>query len=264
MVHSRELAAAVQWLRRYARMLSASRGSGDALVAAVLESLAELPPVVAADGGCALRVALHRALAAACSEPRALSVADMPPLDRQAALLVEVEGFASEDAARILGLDAPRLAELIDADARARAREAGGDVLVLDAEALVTLDVADILELAGHRVVGMARTHADALALARAQRPDLVVATGRVTRLHDGARQLETAETVRGMCGAEMLVLSAYPEALLKGDPSEPAFLLGKPFAPAALALAASQALAARGSRAALTRSPRASFRPDA
>jgi DNA-binding response OmpR family regulator len=249
MADHREIALHLPRLRRYARMLTASRLAGDALVTALLEAIVADP--CAAEqcldgGGSAPRVALHCAFATSCEMVAAALDGPLPPPGRRASLLVAVEGFSFAEAASILGVDEPCLAALIDEDDRARSAEPGGAMLVLDAETLLTFDVAEILQSAGHRIVGTPRTHAEAVALAHAMRPDVVVATGTVTTLDDGAPQLETAGAVGNICGAATLVLSAYPEGLLKGSESGPTFLVDKPFRPDALVVAVAQALMAR------------------
>ena len=114
------------FLRRYARALSGSQASGDAYVAATLESLIASPKIL--DSGPNPRVALYRLFTkiwnsvpvngkAEASEPNLppeQHLTQITPRPRQAFLLVALEGFSEEDAAEILDCDLPTLRELVE------------------------------------------------------------------------------------------------------------------------------------------------------
>src|SRR5215475_12288418 len=114
---SAAVAQYLPYLRRYARALTGNQASGDAYVAATLEALVKEPQLLEAEEP--PRVALFRLFSAiwnslAVNEP-ADPVADHLPAERhlgeltakprQAFLLVSVEGFPEESAARILDVD---------------------------------------------------------------------------------------------------------------------------------------------------------------
>jgi hypothetical protein len=221
-------------LRRYARILTGDRYGGDLLVAASCDVIVEDPDAL--DRRVAIRAAIHRVLATVYNTmthapgpavPRALA-GPATPLARQATLLVALEEFSAADAARILGVATGRLAELLDEDRAALAADAA-DVLILDSDRCVALDLGEALEAFGHRVLGRPATRSDAVALAHAHRPDIVVATGAVQSLADGGSPLEVVEEVRWICDASPLVVTALPGRLLRGNEREPPFVVAKP-----------------------------------
>src|ERR1051325_1209454 len=102
-------------LRRYARALTGSQESGDSYVAAALEALTEDPKLI--DQQTSVRVGMFRVFSRiwnslevnAGKEPINPRPADrhlgqIGAMPRQAFLLVSLEGFSEEDAAKILGI----------------------------------------------------------------------------------------------------------------------------------------------------------------
>jgi len=116
------------FLRRYARALTGHQSSGDAYVAATLESLISDPKSL--ESAPNPRVGLYRLFTKVWNsvplngkaEPSAPDLApeqhlsQITPLPRQAFLLVALEGFSEEDAARILDCDLPTLRRLAGRD----------------------------------------------------------------------------------------------------------------------------------------------------
>src|SRR5262249_8317805 len=109
------------FLHRYARALTGTQSSGDACVTLTLEALPANPTLLS-DGGNA-RVALFRlftriwrsaADAATNSRWPEQKLANLTPLARQAFLLIAMEGFCEEDAARILECDRAGLRQLVE------------------------------------------------------------------------------------------------------------------------------------------------------
>jgi PleD family two-component response regulator len=98
------------------------------------------------------------------------------PKPRQAFLLVSVEGFSEEHAARILDVDAPTLRQLLEESGRELAAQIATDVLIIEDEALIALDLQALVENLGHKVVGVARTKAEALAIGRNNALGLILA----------------------------------------------------------------------------------------
>jgi hypothetical protein len=233
-------------LRRYARVLTGDRSGGDLLVAAACDVVVEDP--LALDPGLAPRVAIHRVLTSVYN-----AIADdpgpaVPPslagptlsLARQATLLVTLAEFSPVDAARILDVTPPGIAELMRADAGARTGRTA-DVLVVCTDSFVALELIWALEARDHRIVGMATSRAAAVALARAHRPDIVIATGTSHSLTDGDLPLDVIEEIRQVCAATPLVVTATPERLLRGNAREPAFVIAKPFRTEVLAAVVGQ-----------------------
>jgi CheY-like chemotaxis protein len=89
-------------------------------------------------------------------------------------------------------------------------------------------------------VIGVARTHAEALALAKKKRPGLILAD---IQLADGSSGLDAVNELLGSFEAPVIFITAFPERFLTGRRPEPAFLIAKPFQLAAVSAAVSQAL---------------------
>lgn len=240
------------FLRRYARAVSGSQASGDAYVAATLESLIASPQIL--NEGSKLRVALYRlftkiwnsvpvngeAEASAAALPPERHLTQITPRPRQAFLLVALEGFSEEDAAEILECDLGTLRGLVEESGRELAAEIATDVLIIEDETFIAMDLESLVRNLGHNVIGVARTHADAVAISKNRKPGLILAD---IQLADGSSGLDAVnELLRGF-EVPVVFITAYPERFLTGERPEPAFLISKPFQPAMVSAVASQAL---------------------
>ena len=235
---ARSIAPHVPHLRRFARLLTGAQASGDASVARVLEVIAadpsvfpELPPRLGLYQ-CFLAV-LTRRYRDGGPQPGLLgaratkSLAALTPEGRQAFLLVEVEDFSKAEAAQVLDVSEKRVYQLL-ADAAAEiGKQIATDVLIIEDEPLIALDLRRILETIGHRIVGVARTHADAVRLANERKPGLVIAD---VRLADGSSGLDAVNEILRGFKVPVVFVSAYPERLATGHGPEPTFLIPKPF----------------------------------
>ncbi len=240
------------FLRRYARALTGSQSSGDAYVAATLESLLASPNVLEAD--LSPRVGLYRlftkiwnsvavngkADVAGKTLPPEQHLSQITPRPRQAFLLVALEGFSEDDAAKILECDPPTLRNLVEESGRELAAEIATDVLIIEDETFIAMDIEALIESLGHRVIGIARTHSEAVALAKQKQPGLILAD---IQLADGSSGLEAVNEMLRSFEAPVIFITAYPERFLTGQRPEPAFLIAKPFQPAVVSAVASQAL---------------------
>jgi DNA-directed RNA polymerase specialized sigma24 family protein len=249
---SQAVARHVPYLRRYARALTGSQNAGDAYVAATLEALIEDPAVLS--GGTSLRVALYRAFSriwasvpvndeAEPADPRnrvEQRLTHITPRARQAFLLVAVEGFSEQEAAQILGVDVPALRELVEESGRELAAEIATDVLIIEDETFIAMDLEGLIESLGHRLVGVARTHAEAVALAKVRQPGLILAD---IQLADGSSGLDAVNELLKSFEVPVIFITAYPERYLTGERPEPAFLIAKPFQPTTVSAVISQAL---------------------
>lgn len=247
------LAPHIPLLRRYARALTGSQRSGDAYVAAALQALIEdrsafdmsLPP----------RVALYRvfhaiwdsahidplpndssSLAAKAQERlRALT-----PLSRQALLLTTVEGFTTDETARIIGRPWSEVTTLV-ADARAEIeRQTRARVLIIEDETLIAIDLSDIVSKLGHEVVATADTASKAIAAAAQHQPDLVLAD---IQLADGSSGIDAVNEILHRVSVPVIFITAFPDRLLTGERPEPTFLITKPYLEETVQAAVSQAL---------------------
>src|SRR4029077_2571820 len=122
------------------------------------------------------------------SLPGEQKLASVTPRPRQAFLLVALEGFSEGDAARILDIDVATLRRLIDESGRELAAEIATDVLIIEDETMIAGQLEDLVESLGHRVIGVARTHGEAISLTRDARPGLILAD---IQLADGSSGLD-------------------------------------------------------------------------
>jgi len=240
------------FLRRYARALSGSQASGDAYVAATLESLIASPHILASSSSS--RVALYRLFTKIWSSvavndesdatdpilPPEQHLTQITPRPRQAFLLVALEGFSEEDAAEVLDCDLATLRALVEESGRELAAEIATDVLIIEDEPFIAMDIEALVESLGHNVIGVARTHAEALALAKKKRPGLILAD---IQLADGSSGLDAVNELLGTVEVPVIFITAFPERFLTGQRPEPAFLIAKPFQLAVVSAVVSQAL---------------------
>jgi len=254
------------YLRRYARALSGSQSSGDAYVAAALEALVRDPKVL--DTGSSTRIALYqlftkiwnsvalngKSSGGDVNEPVERHLAQISPMPRQAFLLVALEGLSEDDAAKVLDIDVQTLRELVEQSGRELANEIATDVLIIEDETFIALDLEGLVEGLGHRVLGVARTHSEAIALAKVKRPGIILAD---IQLADGSSGLDAVNEMLRTFEVPVIFITAYPERFLTGERPEPAFLIAKPFQPATVSAVLSQALFfERNARRARSRPP--------
>lgn len=251
MSKSERVAQHLPFLRRYARALTGNQASGDAYVAATLEALIQDQSVLDGEG---TRVALFQLFTKIWnsvplngttvgvdeSSPPEQKVASLTPLPRQAFLLVALEGFTEEDAAHIIGCDVAALRHLVEEAGRELAAEIATDVLIIEDETFIALDLEALVKGLGHQVIGVARTHAEAIKLAQKKAPGLILAD---IQLADGSSGMDAVHELLRSFEVPVIFITAYPERLLTGERPEPTFLISKPFQPAMVTAIASQAL---------------------
>ena len=249
---SHVVAQHLPFLRRYARALTGSQSSGDAYVGEVLEALIEDSSIIQRGGD--PRVELYRTFTKIWqsvplnerSDPgeRGLPVEErlghLTPRARQAFLLVALEGFSENDAAQVLEVDTSTLRNLVEEAGRELAAEIATDVMIIEDEPLIAFDLEGLVESLGHKVLGIARTHGEALSLAKAKRPGLILAD---IQLADGSSGLDAVNELLKAFEVPVIFITAYPERFLTGERPEPAFLIAKPFQPATVSAIISQAL---------------------
>jgi DNA-directed RNA polymerase specialized sigma24 family protein/CheY-like chemotaxis protein len=252
MSRSQLVAEHLPLLRRYARALTGSQGSGDAYVAAMLEALLQDPTLLDEQHG--PRVGLFRLFTdiwnsvALNDQTDVVTLSMLPerrlsnltPLPRQVFLLLSLEGFSEEEVAFILKMEVGEVRRLAEEAGREMAAEIATDVLIIEDETFIAMDLESLVKNLGHSVIGVARTHADALALAKTRRPGLILAD---IQLADGSSGLEAVNELLRTFEVPVVFITAYPERFLTGERPEPAFLISKPFQPAMVSAVASQAL---------------------
>jgi CheY-like chemotaxis protein len=248
MLTSDAIAQELPRLRRYARVLTGSQASGDAYVSVALEALVQDPSALYAGPAIGLFQTFTRiwnsadiGQSADCGEGLAgRHLARVAPMPRQAFLLSSLEDFSDEQAAFILGVDVPAFRRLVDRFGRELAREIATDVLIIEDEPFIALTLEELVERLGHRVIGLARTHGEALDLASAEPPGLILAD---VRLQDESSGLDAVNDLAGQADVPAVFITAYPERLLTAEQPEPVFLIPKPFRTTHVAAVVTQAL---------------------
>ncbi|MER2534967.1 MAG: response regulator [Rhizobiaceae bacterium] len=254
MTLSATIAPHLPFLRRFSRAVSGSQHSGDALVAAMLEAIiadTSIFPKASSD-----RIALYQLFTrmftsisirvpqesapSAWEQRAAANLAALAPKARQAFLLVAVEGFSHEESAEILGISDEEFAALLTEASNEISRQVATDILIIEDEPLIAMDIEEMVESLGHRVVGTARTHAEATAMFQKTRPRMVLAD---IQLADGSSGLDAVNEILSSTSVPVIFITAFPERLLTGERPEPAFLVTKPFNPDMVKALISQAL---------------------
>lgn len=242
----------VPYLRRFARALTGSQAAGDACVIAAIERILErrVPEMPA-------RIALYRTVLAEVdalearrlvslnSEPAPTgavqrNLAALTPVGRQAFLLVAMEQFTLQDAALVLGVTTDDVRSLVEDANQDIAAQIATDVLIIEDEPLIAMELQQLLEDLGHRVVRVARTERQAIDAVQQTRPGLVLAD---IQLADGSSGLDAVNEILQMFSVPAIFVTAFPEKLLTGTKPEPTFLIPKPFHADALKAVISQAL---------------------
>lgn len=227
------------YLRRFGRALTGSQESGDAYVVALLETYIAEPQTFVEDEE--PRVALynnflkiwnsvdlnHRTSTANTEDTAQQSLDSITALARQAFLLTSVEGFTPAQTGRVIEQSPDSVSQLIQQAGREIAEQIETDVLIIEDEPLIAMDLENLVEGLGHRVVGLARTHKEALAAAKAKRPGLILAD---IQLADNSSGLEAVNEILQGFEVPVIFITAFPERLLTGQRAEPTFLLTKPF----------------------------------
>jgi len=249
-----QVAQYLPYLRRFARALTGSQAEGDNQVVQLLETLVADQSPFPAD--IAVKLALYRALmrmrrheAAQPSHARGSSAKlsegesrlnALTPLSREAFLLTTVEELGIPDAAQVLECSPEEVHALIEQAGREIARKVATEVLIIEDEPMIAMDIEAIVEGLGHRVQGIARTHAESVSMFRAGSPGLVLAD---IQLADGSSGLSAVNELLRLREVPVIFITSFPERLLTGERPEPAFLLTKPYRPEAVRATISQAL---------------------
>jgi len=241
------IGAQLPYLRRYARAITGSQTLGDAAVYEVLEALIAEPDEfdLRKSPRAELFRLFHIIWNAESLEPievptRHGTVASLPIIAREALLLTAVEGFSDNETARILGITSEEARKYIE-DARTSITEAlTGTVLIIEDESIIAMHLKSIVHSLGHEVVGIVRTHREAVKLAAETAPDLILAD---ISLADGSSGIDAVKEILSEQSLPVIFITAYPERFLTGAPPEPAFLVTKPFSVESLKAVISQAL---------------------
>jgi DNA-directed RNA polymerase specialized sigma24 family protein len=263
MTLSTRIAPHLPYLRRFSRAVTGSQTSGDAYVAATLEALiadVSLFPEATND-----RIALYKLFSAlfsssavkvpqptsrfAWEQRAATNLANLSPRPRQAFLLVAVEGFTHAQAAEILSVKDDAFASLLEEATIEISRQVATEIMIIEDEPLIAMDIEQLVESLGHKVVSVARTHKEAVSLFAQTQPRMILAD---IQLADGSSGIDAVNDILNTHSVPVIFITAFPERLLTGERPEPTFLVTKPFNPDMVKALISQALFFdEGSRAA-------------
>ena len=234
-----DLIRALPYARRYARALSGSQQRGDQLVADSLAiTLAEPPP------GLEARAALYSIVTHNFSRhpnaPNPFIVGGLTQVQRQLLLLTSLEDLSLSQAAQVTAISETEAAALLHGARDSLRAAVATDVLIIEDEPIIAMDLEQLVAGCGHRVVGVATSETEAVALAAQHKPGLILADINLGQGGDG-----TAAVARILKNhyAPVIFVTAYPERLLTGEALEPAFVITKPFEPLTLAIATFQAV---------------------
>lgn len=247
---SQKIGGYLPFLRRYARALCGSQRSGDNYVVAVLEAINTEPSMF--DTTLDPRVSLYKsfskiwnALPANLDNKENKSIADMrietiSPLPRQAFLLRTIEEFSTQDVATILDTDEASVSTLLEDASKEIAEQVSTKVLIIEDEPLISMNIEDLVKSLGHTVIGIARTHQQALAVCEQTKPGIILAD---IKLADDSSGIDAVKDLLKEFDVPVVFITAYPDRLLTGERPEPAFLITKPFNSEIVKVVMSQAL---------------------
>ena len=250
---SKDITSVLPYLRRFSRALNGSQDSGDAYLTATLEYLLANPKAFSRD--LPPHLALYRLYLEVWSATNVgdpildgdasaydRHLAALSPRTRQAFLLKTVEGFCVPEIGSVMGLDSSRVLALLSRGARDIAQELAAKILIIEDEPIIAMDLETIVEDLGHHVVGVARAQRQAIVLAAERKPELIMAD---IQLADGNSGLDAVNDILKGASKPVVFITAHPGIYLSTSASRPgpAFLLRKPFNPASVRAAVSQAL---------------------
>ncbi|WP_425409567.1 response regulator [Hyphococcus sp.] len=228
------------FLRQYARAVTSDQVLGDEIVAAALADFE--PSGFDHLGDRQRRISLFRTFydvwrdaqdnsdkAAPFSAASLLAASPhVASRARQLVLLVDVVGIAVDMAAELLELEMTEARELLtDERAVLNNMEVNGTSIVIEDEPLIAMDVGNLLEVIGLKVVGSARSAEAAISLAKKHEPDIVLAD---FDLGGGPTGLDAIKSIAADLPVIAVFLTAYPDEVLSGGEYEPTFVLTKPF----------------------------------
>jgi CheY-like chemotaxis protein/DNA-directed RNA polymerase specialized sigma24 family protein len=242
-------------LRRYAHGTSGSAELGDRCIAECLERIARDPGCL--DAGLGMPTALYRLFhetsgnieaapapavrpAVEWSDRLWRALAYLPLGERQALMLVSVEGLDVADVGRVLGVQPSIVRDRVARAERALLRRTAASVLIIEDEYLLAADLSRIVTEMGHEVCGAAADCAEAIELAERCKPMLVLAD---VQLRDGESGEDAVEQIRKRVATEVIFVTAHASRLARAK-ADAAAVVEKPFRPEVLKQAMGRALA--------------------
>lgn len=250
----REFAKHVSDLRCFACGVCGSSETGDEHVSAVLKEISarveDLTIILNP------KVSLYRfflcALPSFGMTPKADSMPSserrfidlLTPPARSSFLLQMVEGFSLQEIASILSLSISETEKLIEQANQEIASLVVSDVLIIEDEPVVAMDLEFIANDLGHEVIGVARTHKEAVVLAKRKRPGLILSD---MQLADGSSGVTAVDEILGDLDAPVIFMTGSNLKPPKIAKSKASFFLRKPYKEEAVRAMINQALVLEG-----------------
>jgi DNA-directed RNA polymerase specialized sigma24 family protein len=254
MDRSNAIAANLPFLRRYARALTGNQTTGDRYAAATLEAI--LADQTVYPTNLSPKTALFRTFHVIWSsagapiaeddsnflERRAqMHLSGLTKDTREALLLHTIEGFGVIELGEVLQTSAAQALALVQQAMTEMEKSIQGTVMIIEDEALIAVDIENIVAAMGHHVTGIARTHSEAVKLGAKERPDLILAD---IKLEDNSSGIDAVHDLLVTLGeVPVIFITGSPDLLLTGEGPEPAFLIGKPYTEEQVRSAVSQAM---------------------
>lgn len=248
------ITAELPFLRRYSRALTGSQERGDKYTVATLEVL--LKDRSPFENEHPAKVNLFKCFHAIWStsgqqfsgteEDEGLRsrthglLANLTANSREALLLRTIEDFSYEHIAVIMAIEVQDVKDLIATANTELTAAFKGRVMIIEDEPIIAADLASIVSSLGHEVTGIARTHTEAIALGNEHNADLILAD---IQLADNSSGIDAVNDLLELMDVPVIFITAFPERLLTGKKSEPAFLISKPFHELQVKSAVSQAM---------------------
>jgi len=215
----------VPYLRRYARAATGDTTTGDACVERVLERVIELSLDTDSDTEDFDRAHLFKML----DEELEFLAGSQAAKARRALLLIAVENLPQPAVRRILGVTEAELEKLLIIAEADFAASTATSLLIIEDEPLISAQLKRLAESLGHRVVGIATTADDAIAISHTESLDIVLCD---INLADGSQGTDAIAAMNLADNVPVVFVTAYPEKYLSTTNQGPSYLITKPFDP--------------------------------
>ena len=222
-------------LRRYARFLCGSQAEADQLIGGTLERLAEhgwtgktrdraRRDLFAAFHE--LWIPVDSAFATDVTGQLDEIVSKLEPYDRAVYLLVCFEDFTPREAADFLTTSEQDVHARLSRMKSAYMPTAARRVLIVEDEALTAMQLEQIVAALGHEVVGPTVTRAEAVRVALARAPDLILSD---IELEDRSSGIDTVQEIRRSIDVPVVFITAHSRRLMDRMLTDDTWLVKKP-----------------------------------
>jgi CheY-like chemotaxis protein/DNA-directed RNA polymerase specialized sigma24 family protein len=220
-------------LRRYAFCIFGNRLLSDMAVEAAIETLASREAAAGASRFEVYRKVNAAARSSSYFDKVGATVAGgmdgrflrLPAAERQICALHTVIGFSHADIASIMGLPESKVRHIYIKSLDAL-RQNPAAVLIIEDEALIAWELHEIVANLGLFVVGTARNRAEALRIAGAARPRLILADYSL----NGDSGVDVVKAIREQMDTDVIYVTAHPEVVTANRETTRDIVIPKPF----------------------------------